>query len=305
MKVVIFLCLFLGNGQGIFGQEISLPDSLTSHTPNLQFSSLAKWNNKVLLIPQMPQEFRYQIFGLDEQGISKFLSGNTPVMPISFFFDSAQFEEIIQPLSFDGIEATAVISDRIYFCIETKVIDSPCYIISGIINEESQITLDNTVFRLPRPTDTRHRLLTRDPNYGFESLVHLKKSNEFLAVFEKNNAPGVYTAYKFSTTLQGGISRLSFRQTIESRITDLAADDSGKLYAVNFVDNSQHYKTNILRLTLQGNRVNAQIIKTVSVGRRDNWEGMVIFNKGVLMVIDGYPCSANMRPCTKLKYFKF
>ncbi|RZL59051.1 MAG: hypothetical protein EOO93_16220 [Pedobacter sp.] len=108
--------------------------------------------------------------------ISNFLLNGTRPIPEALFFDSSQFQTFITPLSFDGIEATTVIGDTIYFCVETKVLDSPCYVLRGTINRNLQIHLDEKVlYRLPKPINNAGELLTTEINYGFESLVHLKE----------------------------------------------------------------------------------------------------------------------------------
>jgi hypothetical protein len=231
---------------------------------------------------------------------------------------------------YEGIEAAVILgsTNNIYFAIETNT--KKCYIVKGFINEaDSSIQLDEKILPLPKPEDKGD---TANDNAGFESIAYLPIQNKLIAFFERNRYLDVDRAMLIDTRLNPStIQYLKFAKPLLFRLTDVSYWGDDTLIGINHHYSDYHKKETEFNYYIgKGNIENAKaamfgknparlsfarIIKLFFTKDNkidwkevhnpvsfsdDNWEGIIPFKDGVLMVVDGVPPG---QPC-KLSYFK-
>lgn len=189
----------------------------------------------------------------------------------------------------------------------------------------------NDTLSLPKPDYTFG-------NAGFESIAYLPKENRLIAMYENNAITTAPTAFAFDTGLQNR-QPLFLAKPLLFRITDVAFINGNSLIAINHyyrdyndtitcgvitkgattlkneycyyigdklaeattamhANPQQANFTRLVTLTLANNTLQWKEKKIISYSS-DNWEGILPYKKGVLMVVDGRPPGV---PC-KLSYF--
>ena len=216
-----------------------------------EFSSLATWNNNVLLVPALNNEDARKpvtplIYVVSNAELDKSLQ-STPhkVKKYSTInFDKASFKKITDLNGYDGIEATVVINSTIYFSIESG--GNECYIGKGRIatNAQGLPTIFMEKF-IPLAKSETRKFISND---GFESLAYV--NGKLVAVFEKNDLNEKEAYYEISLDLLE-ISELKTKTGFpEFRLTDITAIN-GELYGVNSTfdnDNPARFKYVIVRI---------------------------------------------------------
>ena len=186
-----------------FAQQSSLiqiNDTLTAH--QYEFSALAKWKNKILLIPQNRKNIIDSVFMIDSAEIDQSIQNNALAAHTTFVIKNIKhagakkdslFIGNILLNKYDGFEAAVVKDDTIFFSLEADT--SFCYLIKGVINERSK-----SINLLP---DTLHISNTYNiNNAGYESLAFLPQKNSLIAFFECNKDTATAQAYLFNTSLK-------------------------------------------------------------------------------------------------------
>ena len=330
MKYLLLLCLVI-KAFALSAQQspniIQINDNLTAH--RYEFSSLAKWKNKIVLIPQNHKNVIDSIYMIDSIEIERSIQKNTVTKFTAFAInnlrhvgarkDSLYINNLLLPF-YDGIEATVIKGDTIFFSLETTTLY--CYVIKGIIDVKHQsINMLPGVVHIPNTYDIN--------NAGYESLALLPKKDSLLAFFECNKDVTNARAFMVSTNLKGKPKPVEWAQPLYFRITDVYALNDTVLIGINRLFTVPFYTkerddylkgldTNLVRkqfnnggnfdncfdqlikLNIRHNKIYWQPLAFISLNLLDNYEGLVPFKDGVLMVVDGEPGNV---PC-KLVYLK-
>jgi len=303
---------------------VQVNDSLTAH--RYEFSALAKWKDKILLIPQNRKNVVDSIFMIDSSTIDQAIQKNAFAAHAAFAIknlrhvgakkDSLYINNILLS-KYDGLEACTVKDDTMFFSLEADT--SFCYIIKGIINTRSK-----TIDILP---DTLHVPNTYNiNNAGYESLAFLPNKNSLIAFFECNKDENA-RAFAFGTNLKTELTQIEWERPLYFRITDVYALNDSELIGVNHLFTSPIYTserdayiqcenlgvvekqltnggnidtcfTQLVKLTIRNNKIAWKPLAFISLDEADNYEGVVAFKDGALMIVDGEPGN---NPC-KLIY---
>ncbi len=324
----VYLCLlFVVYINSLAAQQsiIQINDTLTAH--RYEFSALAKWHNKILLVPQDRRNVIDSIYFIDSSEIEQSLQKNTIAAHTAFAIknlkhvgprkDSLYINNVLLK-KYDGFEASVVKDDTIFFSLEADT--SFCYLVKGIIDGHTR-----SVNILP---DTMHIPNTYPiDNAGYESLALLPGKDSLIAFFECNKDVETARAFMFGTNLKGTAKPVEWQRPLYFRITDAYAVNDSQLVGINRLFTNQAYPyerdayiqcenlstvekqiTNggaidtcfnqLVKLTITNNKINWQPYAFISLADVDNYEGLVPFDKGVLIVVDGEPGN---NPC-KLVY---
>ncbi|MBS1748062.1 MAG: hypothetical protein JST21_18005 [Bacteroidetes bacterium] len=304
---------------------IQVNDALTAH--QYEFSALANWKNKIVLIPQNHNHVIDSVFLIKSSAIQHSIKKNRLAQHTSFAIKNIRHEGVkkdslyigdVLLTHYEGIEACVIKNNTIYFSLETDT--SFCYIIKGNINKK-----DKTIFLL---SDTIHIPNTYNiNNAGYESLAYLPGKDSLIAFFECNKDTATARAFIVGVDLKGKPSPIQWERPLYFRLTDVFAINNSELIGINRLftmssntrERDDYLKgTNmelvnkqfsnggnidtcfnqIIKISIRQNKLNWQPLAFVSLGRQDNYEGIVPFRKGVLLVVDGEPGN---NPC-KLVY---
>ena len=320
-----------------------IPIGLTgnlSETYN-EFSGVAKWGTKILLIPQHPDSIGNIIYVLDSNEIDNYLVDPYHEKKVSFstlkIRNLTEIQDKIKAKlkfkerwEYGGFEAAVVVKNSIYFTVETNTV---CFIVKGTLEHNAVILRDTMSITKP---DTLFK------NAGYESLAYLENENKLIAVYE-NNLLNRSTAYIFDTSLNH-LEPVKFESPLFFRLTDIHAftnhANQYDLIGINHLYNDFRHDTinptefnyyttgnlekvyssstllkaqkemhsynlftssftRLVGMTVRNKEINWREIGIISYSE-DNWEGILPFKQGVLMVVDGIPPNV---PC-KLSYFK-
>lgn len=304
---------------------IQVNDTLTAH--QYEFSALAKWKNKILLIPQNRKNIVDSIFMIDSAAIDESIQKNTLAEHTTFAIKNIKHAGLKKDslyigstlfTKYDGFEAAVVKDDTIFFSLEADT--SFCYLIKGVINEKSK-----TINLLQ---DTQHVPNTYNiNNAGYESLAFLPAKNLLIAFFECNKDTATAQAYLFNTSLKKEPEPLKWEQPLYFRLTDVYALNDSELIGINHLFTKKNLSferdayiqcenlsavekqipnggnidtcfTQIIKLKIQNNKISWQPLVFISLNETDNYEGIVPFKNGALIIVDGEPGN---NPC-KLNY---
>lgn len=240
-------------------------------------------------------------------------------------------KSILPRNDFGGFEGAVVVNNNIFLTVET---DSLCYVVKGSIDGKTmQINFEpNDTMSLPKPDYTFG-------NAGFESIAYLPQQNKLIAAYENNTITSAPTAFTFTTNLQNK-QAVTFTKPLLFRLTDMNFVAGNTLLGLNhyyrdYIDTltcgvipkgantlkneycyyvashlvqakqemsanpQQAYFTRVVQLSFHNNTLDWRIKKIISYSS-DNWEGILPYKKGILLVVDGRPPGV---PC-KLSYFE-
>jgi len=304
---------------------IQINDTLTAH--QYEFSALAKWKNKILLIPQNRKNIVDSVFMIDSAAIDQSIQNNALAAHTTFSIKNIKHAGVKKDSLFignvllnkyDGFEAAVVKDDTIFFSLEADT--SFCYLIKGVINEKSK--------SIELLQDTQHIPNTYNiNNAGYESLALLPQQNLLIAFFECNKDTATAQAHLFNTSLKDKPETLKWAQPLYFRLTDVYALNDTELIGINHLFTSKDYPferdayiqcenlgdveqqlsnggnidtsfTQLIKLTIENNKINWQPVAFISLNEADNYEGIVSFKNGALIMVDGEPGN---NPC-KLTY---
>ena len=240
-------------------------------------------------------------------------------------------QAIFPRTDFGGFEGAVVVGDNIFLTVET---DSLCYVVKGTIDAKAMHInfKPNDTMSLPKPDYTFG-------NAGFESIAYLPQQHRLIAAYENNAITTAPTAFVFTTNLKDK-QPVTFAKPLLFRLTDVSFSGGNTLLGLNhyyrdYVDTltcgvipkgantlkneycyyvannlaqateevganpQQAYFTRIVQLSVQNQTLDWKVKKIISYSA-DNWEGILPYKKGVLLVVDGRPPGV---PC-KLAYFE-
>jgi len=336
------LTIFLFIHTAITAQQryhlLHLPDSINSI--NEEFSGMDVLEGRIYLLPQYgshmdtkldgdffiysikADSIRRNIEGKDE-GITSF--GKVKVKGLAELPDSLK-------MYYEGFEAISFIGHQVFLSMETVDSSDYCYLLKGEIDTSTkEITIDPKKFIA----------LKRYPyikNAGFEGLTYLPKQKKLLAVYEFNGSPDGGIGYLIDPDFNKLPRKIKF-PFLPFRITDTDAAKDGSVYAINYYyggDYSKYLNNQVLRneeeplknlvpelrdsliknpnyLRVKGTAY-ARIVKIKSLKSKywshiksfdafeNNWEGMVLFDKGALIITDA---NRNKSQRSTLSYIEF
>jgi len=319
-----FLLLLTGYAFNIKAQQLNLSAPGVTLISNglfesrYEFSALAKWKNKILLVPQNRKHVIDSVFMIDSSAIEAFLQNKTTTPYTAFYLnnlkhtgsrkDSLYINTMLLE-NYDGIEAAVVKGNTIFFTLETDT--SFCYLVKGIIDAQSK-----TINMLP---DTLHIHNTYSiNNAGYESLALLPGKDSLIAFFECNKDTMNARAYMFSTGAGSKARPVEWERPLYFRLSDVYALNDSELIGINhlFTTKRSHSErdayisgeplnivekqftkggnidtcfTQVIKLALKNNKLNWQPVAFISLDDKDNYEGILPFKHGVLMIVDGEP----------------
>ncbi len=286
--------------------DVKLPEILQSG--KLEFSSMA-WANptQLFLVPQYPDRFENGIFSIKAEDISEAIAKGTLIQgsqKISMVNLNAVIKSIGE--TYEGFEATTIINGHVFFSIETSEKNRNCYLVGGKIEGNRIVLNPNKLMPLPKL-----KLLS---NAGYESLAWLPAEKKLIAFFEYNKADVGSKAWLIDTSLIKQPETIAFNPLM-FRLTDVASTSSNKLIGINYHYNGkkefQEYigadsnlvvpqlkgKTlrqspycRIIELTVANKTVKWSPVTDIPL-QGENFEGIVPFKKGALIITDEYPSS--------------
>ncbi|MDI3319342.1 hypothetical protein [Pinibacter soli] len=333
----LFICCTLFFIDKVFAQEkkfqqIQLPEEISGVAE--EFSGMALWNNRVYLLPQYGDqqkkerlvEDNFFIYSILIDSINLTLDNNIPLTKFQKIkvknLDKLQ-QEVKE--GYEGFEAILIMNGTVFMNIETHDNFTNCYMLKGNLDTTTnELTIDTgKVMRLKRWFNWE--------NAGFESIAYIPSENKLLTAYEAN-----FHTVNYAYLVDTGFASESVRTQIPMlpfRITDLFMGD--KIYALNYYYHGDHaiyadstindIKTTIPELAEQLNtdpdylkEKNHEYARIVSLdslsdtkwkqvatfpGVKNNWEGMVLFRKGALIVSDANNNAPHQ--VTTLAYIEF
>ena len=287
---------------------IQIPLSGIAAQSNAEFSGLAWYGDKLVLMPENPESFSdFHFFSITKSAIDSFLvnpkSGSPHISTIQLKGD---FSSIIP--GFEGFESIIFQGDRAYLTIEahndTRMTG---WLVSGQMSADgNSLVLDTHLYSpIPVPGNI--------PNYASEAITIYK--GELVTFYEANgkNVNNAPMAYRFDTGLNY-MGNFPFPH-IEYRITDASAvDSSGRfwlmnyyypgekrklnpaddIFAANKATSTDHTVERLIHMKFKDNQIMVADSSTLemasSIKNGNNWEGVArLGNKGFLVITDEYP----------------
>ncbi|RZL11145.1 MAG: hypothetical protein EOO89_20575 [Pedobacter sp.] len=322
----ILICFFIFTGLIIYGCSVSkqnitsgdivikLPGEIADSKQ--EFSSMYLKDDAVWLMPQYPDSLNHSIYSIEKQAIEDAINSGSIIKEFGRISVNGlkNFKDRIGG-SYEGLEAVVVIGNKVFFTIETKPPNKNCYLIRGTLQGDQIIIDNNRLYVLPKL-----KMLT---NAGFEAMEYLPEKGKLLLFFEYNKADIGSKALLVDTSLTGKADTMLF-QPLMYRLTDVTVSGN-KLLGINyhynrsrverpeyigadslFVEPDLEGKTikeasmsRIIEIKI-GNGLTWKSKKVIEISDgiiANNWEGIVPFKKGVLLVSDEYSK-------TVLKYLK-
>jgi len=316
----LFICCIFLFCDNVFAQEkqfhtIPLPEEISGVAE--EFSGMALWNNRVYLLPQYGDqqkadrlvEDNFFIYGILTDSINLALDNNIPLTKFQKI-KVKNLNKLPQEVKegYEGFEAITIVDGTVYMNIETHDNFANCFMLKGNLDTATnELTIDTSkVIRLKREFHLE--------NAGFESIAYLPSENKLLTAYEAN-----FHIVNYAYLVDTGFTSAPVKTQIPMlpfRITDLFAGD--KIYALNYYYHGDHaiyadssineIRTTIPELAEQLNADSnylkqktheyARIVSLDSLndtkwkqvvsfpGPKNNWEGMVLFRKGALIVSD-------------------
>ena len=281
---------------------------------NAEISGMAWCGNQLILLPQYPQSFSNMdtgvIFSIARADIDAFLAGERDegIRPVLIPFDSAGMEQSIA--GFEGFESIVFNGDHFYVVIEARQRDGMMgYLAKGSVEESC------SSMSLKPPTMVSVSAQAHLRNITDETLIYW--NDQLYTIYEANgeNVNPNAVAHVFTSSLSS--SSTIPMVNVEYRITDATeADASGQFWAVNFFFPGDTYLDPALDPIAQTfgiglshleadqvERVLAFVIEEDGIKLADqepfylelsgdearNWEGIVRYGDGFLLVTDEYP----------------
>jgi len=292
---------------------------LTAH--RYEFSALAKWKDKILLIPQDCKNVIDSIFMIDSTEIEKVLSRQDTTAAYSSFaiknirhavenHSRVLYIGDVRIENYDGFEAAVVKKDTIFFTVEGET--SFCYLIKGLIDADKKtVTLLEDTLQLP---DTYGNI----DNAGYESIAWLPGKDSLVCFFECNKDTVNAKALGCGSGLKKPLKPVRWSTPLYFRLTDTYAINDSEMIGINHLFINKTYPrerdeyieceklsnvenqlnnggnidscfTQIIKLLLTNGKLRWQPLAFISLNCRDNYEGIVAFKNGALMIVDGEP----------------
>jgi len=297
-------------------QNIRLPNSIGNSKTPFEFSSLAEWKNEyILLIPAVKKPtknfniYMDTIYAIKKKRIIQFINDTSKKKDkkdledkdlLKILFNRSQIDNILFKIDseYDGIEGTAIIGNDIYFSIESG--SEKCYILKGKIDDTDTlhpvISLENNTITLFKPY--------KSTNAGFESFAYLNFGGkpQLLAIFENevskcdNNKCDGYIVDLSKNPIVPQPFKIYRPDEKGMRFADICVKEENEIYGIW---SAQWHRARVVKFDNKTKKFTV-IGKVDKEGEEFNWEGIVGFEKGVLMVTDN---RFNSTTSSRLSYF--
>lgn len=304
LALVILPAIALAQPAPAVEYTVTIPAALRA--PNMETSSMAKWADKIFMVPQYPDRFGNTVYCFDTIGIFNGIRTGDMQTPVPYHITN--LDGTISGIgvgNYQGIEATtADDNNNIYFSIETDDINTPCYLVKGRINAaNSTISLTTAPVPIRRPKPVH--------NAGFEAIAYMPDRGKIIAFYEFNRDVAQAKAYIIDTATLKVTDSVKFTYPLYFRLTEVAYMGNGKFLGVNYhwkgdyelyigshhinaatnemgKNPADNHFARIIELTLQDKNITFSQKKIISF-ENDNWEAFVPLAGGYLMAIDGKP----------------
>jgi len=284
-------------------EEIELAGDLSQS--EIEASSLAWYNDNLIILPQFPHKWDSQydgaVYFIPKEKIENYISGKdkNAIIAEKIHFSAKGLDKIGKSNG-SGYEAITFVNDTVYVSIESINSNSPSsYIVMGKIDFDKKILVLDTNYMFEIKSQTNIH------NMGEETIF--SANNSIYSIHEANgiNANKSPFCTKLDKNLNS-VEKISMPQ-IDFRITDATNIDSmGIFYVINYyypgeakkpkpnITDKKKAIEQILELQLIGNKIvktdkNPLIISNQVDENGHNWEGIVKFNSGFLLISDMFP----------------
>ncbi len=274
---------------------------------NFEASGMAWYKENLIILPQFPHKwddkFDGAIYLIPKVRIEKFINGEdvNPILGEKIQFVAMGLDEIGKRKG-SGYEAITFVDDTVFVSIESLSDDEPAsYVVRGVIDlEKKRIVLDsNSKFKVKSQTNIH--------NMGEETILEFKKN-----IYTIHEANGVnVNKLPYATKIDFNLcsaDKFPF-PNIEYRITDAThVDSNGIFYAINYFYPGEFKKLKpnlnemerekaieqILEFQIMNNKIERTFRKAIDISNPKskngrNWEGIVKFNNGFLLITDMFP----------------
>lgn len=274
---------------------------------SIEASGLTWYGNNLIVLPQFPHKWNLEndgaIYFVTKERLEKYIDGNnkTPIIGEKIKFIATGLDEIGKSRG-SGYEAITFKDDTVYVSIESiNGNKATSYLVKGIIYfDEKKIVLNaESKFEVKSQTGIH--------NMGEETIVEFNES--IYSIHEANglNVNKLPTVAKLDNNLRKS-EKINF-PNIDYRITDATSvDSSGKFFAINYYypgefkmlkpQLSDSLKDYAIENVLEFQILEDKIVRTdkipilISDGKSkegNNWEGIVRFKDGFLLITDRFP----------------
>ncbi len=314
------LCMLL-QGNAI-AQNGKLPTELASSAN--EFSGMCLHNGRLYLLPQLKnaQATNARLYSVDTAQLLLAADGSVTMPPDAVKQHALQhFGDVAGRFTkYGGFEAIAMIGNTVYLTVETDG-DTDAIICGEWQNNDVVLSKEKSK-KLPKIRKNGQLL----PNAGYECLT--TNGSKLITAFEYNYKGDSTWLYLVDTNLKGTMQPMTL-PPIPFRLTDMTAVAEDKFWAINVYWNFNgnmkhreayykdidptadvdlhHWKPNecfarIIEITMKGNVAQWATKKLIPANDCINWEGMVPWRNGVLLISDD-----NKIPFlqTKLRYYPF
>lgn len=285
--------------------EIKLAGVLANRS--IEASGLTWYKDNLIILPQFPHKwddsFDGAIFYIPKTRIDNYLIGKStkPIVGEKLYFVAKGLDEIGKSKG-SGYEAITFINDTVYVAIESvSAGKSVSYVVKGRIDFEQKKIILNSASKIEIKSKTGIH------NMGEETILAFE--NSIYTIHEANgiNVNKVPTISKLNNKLTEK-TKISF-PNVEYRITDATAVDlAGDFFVANYFypgeykklkpNLSEEKKKEAIERILQFKITDSSVVKTGAKpiilsnpnnknGR--NWEGIVRYNSGFLLITDMFP----------------
>jgi hypothetical protein len=312
--------------------EISLPAEISGVAE--EFSGMALWNNRLYLLPQYGDQAKsdrltkdnFFIYSILVDSINLAIDNNVPLTKYQKISVKG-LEKLPEEAKtgYEGFEAISIVNGTVFLNIETHDNLEYCFMLKGYLDTATNAIIIDTgkIIHLKRDFFCK--------NAGFESITYLPSENKLLTAYEANFRDTNY-AYLVDTNFAADAVKTQIPK-LYFRVTDLFTGD--KIYALNYYYHGDHadysdttiagIKASIPELAEELNNdpdylqkkphEYARIVSLDSLhdtnwkqvvsfpGQKNNWEGMVLFRKGALIISDANNNAPNQ--VTTLAYIEF
>lgn len=291
--------------------EIDLEGDITS--AQAEVSGMAWCGDQLILLPQYPDMYGEDemgnVFSISKAQLEAYLESETPdaIEPALVPFDSAGFSDLVS--GFEGFEAIAFNGSEFYVTSETRADDGMLgYLVKGSVEGDcASLTLEPEISASIQPQADLS-------NMTDETLIIYQ--DQVYTIYEANGAnvnpnPSVHI-FDFSLNPVGELALLN----IEYRLTDATTvDEDGVFWAINYfypgdtklesaedqialeygigtTHQSAEQVERLVAFQFQEDAITLAGIAPIylELGEEtNNWEGIVRFMDGFLLVTDEYP----------------
>jgi hypothetical protein len=284
MNNVHTLLLSLILAAACFAEDLIL--SPPFDTRNMEYSGMDWYGDRLVLLPQYP---RGALVTIDAKALQEALRSGTALHPERLPFDDRNATTAIS--GSEGYEAIAFHGDAVYLLIEAhgrhgKTMQS--HLCLGHVGPKG-VTLEQCI-EIPLPLQIR--------NYSHEALAVTKKG--LLVIYEANGTGEATQAYRVAFDLST-VDPIPMAP-VDFRVTDATRIVGGTLWVTTPYWIPESLRLKQFRLTNRALLVELAVTQqsVVQTGRQVvindgmrsyNWEGVVRFAEGFVIVTDAFPGS--------------